>query len=218
MEEKILISSERYSFRKILTILAVLFFASFVLNWIIAACRMFPKYLAEIEKDPYSYYATLEYWFFNAYFIFIKYATFSWLLIPIGAVLLVEVIFFLVTRKTQMVVTNRRVYGSIIFGKRVDIPIDSVSAVATIPLVKGIAVASSSGRIAFPLINNASEIFSIINNLLVNRQNTTQAQSSVIQSTPQSNASELKQYKELLDSGVITQEEFDAKKRQLLDL
>lgn len=30
-------------------------------------------------------------------------------------------------------------------------------------------------------------------------------------------AEELKKYKELLDSGVITQSEFDAKKRQLLD-
>ncbi len=31
-------------------------------------------------------------------------------------------------------------------------------------------------------------------------------------------AEELKQYKELLDSGIITQDEFDAKKRQLLNL
>ena len=35
------------------------------------------------------------------------------------------------------------------------------------------------------------------------------------QSTP---ADELKKYKELLDSGIITQEEFDAKKKQLLGL
>ena len=33
-----------------------------------------------------------------------------------------------------------------------------------------------------------------------------------------SKADELKQYKELLDSGIITQEEFDAKKKQLLGL
>ena len=31
-------------------------------------------------------------------------------------------------------------------------------------------------------------------------------------------ADELKKYKDLLDSGVITQEEFDAKKKQLLGL
>ena len=33
-----------------------------------------------------------------------------------------------------------------------------------------------------------------------------------------SNADEIKKYKELLDMGVITQEEFDAKKKQLLGL
>ena len=35
---------------------------------------------------------------------------------------------------------------------------------------------------------------------------------------PQDAADELKKYKELLDSGVITQEEFDQKKKQLLGL
>ena len=35
---------------------------------------------------------------------------------------------------------------------------------------------------------------------------------------PTSSADELKKYKDLLDKGVITQEEFDAKKKQLLGL
>ena len=35
---------------------------------------------------------------------------------------------------------------------------------------------------------------------------------------PASHADELKKYKELLDSGVISQEEFEAKKKQLLGL
>lgn len=37
-------------------------------------------------------------------------------------------------------------------------------------------------------------------------------------SAPQSNADELKKYKDLLDQGIITQEEFDAKKKQLLGI
>jgi len=36
--------------------------------------------------------------------------------------------------------------------------------------------------------------------------------------TIQNNANELKAYKELLDSGAITQEEFEKKKKQLLNL
>ena len=45
-----------------------------------------------------------------------------------------------------------------------------------------------------------------------------QAQSNNGNSGAVSSADELKKYKELLDSGVITQEEFDAKKKQLLGL
>ena len=44
---------------------------------------------------------------------------------------------------------------------------------------------------------------------------------NVVNQTPtptQSQADELKKFKELLDSGIITQEEFDAKKKQLLGL
>ena len=40
----------------------------------------------------------------------------------------------------------------------------------------------------------------------------------VAQPAPATTSNELKQYKELLDMGIITQEEFDAKKKQLLDL
>ena len=41
---------------------------------------------------------------------------------------------------------------------------------------------------------------------------------TINQESHQSNADEIKKYKELLDSGIITQEEFDAKKKQLLGL
>ncbi len=45
-----------------------------------------------------------------------------------------------------------------------------------------------------------------------------QKNSPMVISSTVSNADELKKFKELLDSGVITQEEFDAKKKQLLGL
>ena len=40
----------------------------------------------------------------------------------------------------------------------------------------------------------------------------------IVQQASQSNADELVKFKQLLDSGIITQEEFDAKKKQLLGL
>ena len=47
-----------------------------------------------------------------------------------------------------------------------------------------------------------------------------QPEVTVIQPEPQQNTSvaKMKEYKELLDSGIITQEEFDEKKKQLLEL
>ena len=46
----------------------------------------------------------------------------------------------------------------------------------------------------------------------------TENEKPIVPSEKSSEADELKKYKDLLDSGVITQEEFDAKKKQLLGL
>ena len=139
-------------------------------------------------------------------------------LIALGAAVLAFV-FYLIFSKTELTVTDKRVYGKTVFGKRVDLPFDSISAVGT-ALMKSIAVTTSSGAIKFALIANSNEVHSVVSNLLIERQSkpTATAAPVVKQEIPQSNAEELKKYKELLDMGVITQEEFDAKKKQLLGL
>ena len=130
----------------------------------------------------------------------------------------VAIIFYLMASKVSLTVTDKRVYGTAAFGKRVDLPFDMISAVGT-SLFKGIAVTTTSGAIKFLMIKNSDEIHSAISKLLLERQDKpTNKQTVVKQEIPQSNAEELKKYKELLDSGVITQEEFDAKKKQLLEL
>ena len=97
-----------------------------------------------------------------------------------------------------------------------DIPLDSISAVnLTASFLKGISISSSSGRITFWFIPENNELHKIISDLLIERQ---EGKKDIIKEAQFSNADELKKYKELLDSGVITQEEFDAKKKQLLDL
>ena len=115
-------------------------------------------------------------------------------------------------------VTNKRVYGVTAWNKRVDLPLNQISAVST-SWLKGIAVGTSSGRIVFKAIENYIDVHKEITSLLAAKQDTPVAPSATIkQEIPQSNAEELKKYKELLDMGVITQEEFDAKKKQLLGL
>ncbi len=116
----------------------------------------------------------------------------------------------------EICVTDKRIYGKAVFGVRVDIPVDSVSSVGTMQLFKGVSVASASGRIKFLYISNAEEIHKVISDILINRQRNSGRYTPAAQNTD--TVDRLKKYKELLDSGVITQEEFDAKKKELLNM
>lgn len=111
----------------------------------------------------------------------------------------------------EITVTNKRVYGICVFSTRVDLPIDSISAVG-MSFFKGVDIGTSSGRIHFKLFDNNMEIHSEISKLLLERQQGKQNDKS--SDLPD----ELKKFKELLNDGIITQEEFDAKKKQLLGL
>lgn len=134
------------------------------------------------------------------------------------AMAVVTVIVYLATAGCEIVVTDKRIYGKVAFGKRVDLPLDSVSAVATTAFTQGVSVSTSSGRITFLFLAKKEKIASTIRKLLVERQQKPVAATTIKQEIPQSNAEELRKYKELLDMGVISKEEFDAKKKQLLGL
>lgn len=114
--------------------------------------------------------------------------------------------------KCALTVTSKRVYGEAAFGRKMDLPLDKVSAVATCAF-SGVVIATSSGRIKFRRCKNKEEVFNAVSALLMKRQ-----ASPAVQTAETNTADELKKYKDLLDSGVITQAEFDAKKKQLLGL
>lgn len=139
------------------------------------------------------------------------------LLVFVLPFIIIGSIYYACVSKVELTVTNKRVYGNAAFGKRVDLPIDMINAVGT-SMFNGITVTTASGAIKFFMIKNKDEIHSEISKLLINRQDKPKVTTTIKQEIPQSNAEELKKYKELLDSGVISQSEFDAKKRQLLGL
>ena len=89
--------------------------------------------------------------------------------------------------------------------------IESVSAVVSTAALNGFAWKSIFGLIGLSIAMNLVKR----SKLIVPAKT---AEPAVVIQKPTSNADELKKYKELLDSGVITQEEFDAKKKQLLGL
>lgn len=115
----------------------------------------------------------------------------------------------------KLTVTPTHIYGRATWGRKVDLPVDSITAIG-VGHCDSIVVTTPSGIIRFLWIENRYEILNQINKLLTARQNKPQV--AVQQKIPQSSADELKKFKELLDSGAITQEEYDAKKKQLLGL
>ena len=134
----------------------------------------------------------------------------------LGIIGIIPVIILIAIFKEEINVTDKRVYGKAKFGRRVDLPFDSISSVGT-GMFKGISVSTSSGRIKFMAISNNKEIHEVISKLLIERQGKEKpvATTTIKQEIPQSNADELMKYKNLFDNGIITQEEFEAKKKQL---
>ena len=111
----------------------------------------------------------------------------------------------------ELTITDRRVVGKTTWGKQVELPRRQISAIAMGGL-KGIAIATSSGRIRFSLIKNRDELYRVLSGLIGSAQ--PQPSSVPVPVVQQStDADELAKFKSLLDSGAITQEEYDAKKK-----
>ena len=155
-----------------------------------------------------------KYELYNRYYHYLDFGDFPHVYIGLSfwVVAICFLFIFLMMKKMQITITDKRVCGTTYFGHSVDLPMDSISAVGS-RWFNGIAVSTSSGKVSFLFIENSKEIRELLCQLLIERQEKLQRDIPA-----KSNADELKKYKELLDGGIITQEEFDAKKKQLLGL
>lgn len=174
-----------------------------IVSFIIALCLLVYSYLwgarlghSIIEAIYYDYYSPF---FFGG--------------LPLIAI---SLFFIFWMSNCHITITDKRVYGVAAFKKRVDLPFDMISAVGG-GIFNRLTVATSSGRITFYFLKNRDDIFDVITNRLIERQELASV-ATIKQEIVQSNADELKKYKELFDSGVISQEEFEQKKKQLLGL
>ena len=145
-------------------------------------------------------------------------AFFIWFLI--GSICLLAAIIigiiYLVNRKCELVITDSNVKGKTLFGKEVVLPLYMVSAYSTRKFLSVIAVATASGITKFSLIGNYKEVGDVLAKKINERQQNTAIAKT--QTAENSAMDDLAKLKALLDSGIISQEEFDAKKKQLLGL
>ena len=220
MKEKVLIKSERYNIKRSLKIILIIAVIWLLLMTTYALLHQISDYnssewLREYALEKYGCtnafsYAINDLWVSDFFVIL-------WIIPPVG-LLLIEIILYLWLKSYELTVTDKRIYGKIAWGKRVDLPVDSVSAISTNQLLKGVSVSTASGKVGFLVLKNADDIYKVINDIIIKRQHS-KSQTVMVDNIYNSDeADKLKKFKDLLDSGVITQDEFDAKKKQLLGL
>lgn len=229
MEEKILIKSEKYNIKVMIILILIIGIIASILSFVVPVTHemdfykdSYAEYLEhqEVGCSDYLCYRCKYHGNNESLMEFALNGTLPYYIrssmIPVGIAILIDIIIYLWLHSYTLTITDKRVFGKVAFGKRVDLPVDSISAISSINLFKGVSVSTSSGKIRFIAIKNANEIYDVINKLLVDRQKEISQGTMAIQSSDE--ADQIKKYKELLDTGVITQEEFDAKKKQLLGL
>ena len=186
MEEQILIKSEHYKVKVLLIVLmalGALLSLVLIVNSISESATYYDScyetYLEHQEDGDcgWSYYYSWNTCYecelvegsSKAEYIAPDFVDLILYLLPFIGLSLIGLIVMLILRSFKLTVTNKRVIGQIIFGRRITLPVDSITAVATARLSKSISISTPSGRIYFSNIKNAAEIYDVINDLIIER-------------------------------------------------
>ncbi len=133
--------------------------------------------------------------------------------ITTGAIFLVSLFLQSWLDRSRITVTDKCIYGAGAFGRRFTLPLDSVTLVEHGKC--SVKVMTASKKFTCGRIKNADEICEKITSLLAQREEKAKTSENI---TVTDETDILKKYKELLDTGVISEEDFEAKKKQLLGL
>lgn len=167
-------------------------------------------YVYDNFYDTFWKFFTAEFFNFECFFGY---------MFMLGVVaLIVGIIVKFNTEKCEITVTNEAISGKPPHGKEVHIPVNQITAINRSSF-NGISITSIGNVSNFHCIENREEVMKAIAYLLTNpQQNTQPVQNGFAPVGNDSEVEQLKRLKDLLDTGVLTQEEFDAKKKQVLGL
>ena len=196
---------------------AVLLLASFIVaSYVFENCEGYEYfgygyggyYYWCVIYDTFGEFFTAEFFNFECFFGY---------MIMLGVVaLIVGVIMKFNTEKCEITVTNEAISGKLPHGKEVHIPLNQITAINRSSF-NGVSITSIGNVSNFHCIENREEVMKAISYLLANPQQSS-VQPTQSASANDGEAEQLKRLKDLLDSGVLTQEEFDTKKKQILGL
>lgn len=126
--------------------------------------------------------------------------------------LIIASILYIKDKKTELTIQDNSVIGKKSNGKTIQFLLKDIKSVE-ITKTHGLKITGTGIKYSIHSIANNEEMKSAIMNMLTHLP-IEQPTMTALTST----AGTIKEYKDLLDAGIITQEEFDAKKKQLLGL
>jgi hypothetical protein len=129
---------------------------------------------------------------------------------------LLHAIIYYTSKNNEITLTNYKIIGTYRRNTSLNIPIDSISSVSK-GAIGTLCITCAGNRYNISFVDNRDDFCAKLNELLNQRTQQTLRDSAIAYSQ-QSNFDEIAKLKQLLDNGAITQEEFDAKKKQLLGL
>ena len=162
----------------------------------------------EQDMETYLMQGTFWQYLFNNKVEFILFIAIFVMLIA----LLFGSVFYIADKKTGLTIYENAIIGKKINGETAQFLLKDIKSVETTK-TQGLKITGAGIKYDIHLIENAEEMKNVMMDMLAKVQN----EKSVV-AVAGSSANDIKEYKELLDAGIITQEEFDAKKKQLLGL
>lgn len=162
----------------------------------------------EYDMETYLMQGTFWQYLFNKKVEFVLFIA----ILVLFIVLLIGSVLYIADKKTELTIHENAITGKKNNGKTVQFLLKDIKSVETTK-TQGLKITGAGIRYDIHLIQNADEMKNVMMDMLAKVH---QEQPSV--AVVGSSTSDIKEYKELLDAGIITQEEFDAKKKQLLGL
>lgn len=160
------------------------------------------------DMETYLMHGTFWQYLFNNKFEFVLFIVILLLFI----MLLIGSILYIADKKAELVIYENEIIGKKIDGKTVQFLLKDIKSVETTK-TQGLKITGAGIKYDIHLIENAEEMKNILMDMLAKVQH-----EQPVVAVVGSSANDIKEYKELLDAGIITQEEFDKKKKQLLGL
>lgn len=160
------------------------------------------------DMETYLMHGTFWQYLFNNKIEFVLFIVILLLFI----MLLIGSILYIADKKTELVIYENEIIGKKIDGKTVQFLLKDIKSVETTK-TQGLKITGAGIKYDIHLIENAEEMKNILMDMLAKVQH-----EQPVVAVVDSSANDIKEYKELLDAGIITQEEFDKKKKQLLGL